>query len=139
MALEIELVERSEMVAVKAESRARLVLKIGSFVFGLSALALVLTPQFFNYLLGMTSTPELDWSMRMIGITLIALAGNMLSVSTRGKADTVIFSAKVMLLSAFALGVLTLLIPVPLNWFTISYAIVGFSFSAAYGWALSSK
>lgn len=127
------------MATAKAETRARLVLKVGSIVFGFSALALLLTPQFFNALLGITSTPDLDWAMRMIGITLVALAGNMFSVSTRGKTETVLFSGKVMLISAFALGVLTLLIPTTLNWFTISYAIVGFSFSAAYAWALYSK
>lgn len=120
-------------------SRIRLVLKTGAGVFGLSALALTITPQFFNALLGFTATQELDWSMRMIGITLIALAGNMFSVATRGKDETVLFSAKVMLVSAFGLGLLTLLIPVALNWFTICYAIVGFSFSAAYAFALSSK
>jgi len=118
-------------------ARLRLVLKAGSTVFGLSALALTVTPQFFNALLGFTTTVELEWSMRMIGITLVALAGNMFSVATRGKDETVLFSGKVMLVSAFALGVLTLLIPVPLNWFTISYAAVGFGFSAAYAWALA--
>lgn len=116
--------------------RVRMVLKAGSSVFGLSALALVVTPQFFNSLLGFSSTLELEWSMRMIGITLVALAGNMYSVASRGKDATVLFSGRVMLVSAFALGVLTLLIPVALNWFTISYAVVGFGFSTAYGWAL---
>ena len=119
--------------------RIRAVLKAGSLVFGLSALALVVTPQIFNALLGFTSTAELEWSMRMIGITLVALAGNMFSVSTRGKDETVIFSGRVMLVSAFALGVLTLLIPATLNWFTISYSLVGFGFSAAYAQALYRK
>lgn len=118
------------------ERRIRVVLRAGSIVFGLSALTLVALPGFFNTLLGFSSTLELEWSMRMIGITLVALAGNMYSVSTRGKTETVLFSAKVMLFSAFCLGVLTLLIPVPLNWFTIAYAIIGFGFSAAYAWSL---
>lgn len=119
-----------------SERRIRVVLRVGSIVFGLSALTLVALPGFFNTLLGFSSTLELEWSMRMIGITLVALAGNMYSVSTRGKTETVLFSAKVMLFSAFCLGVLTLLIPVPLNWFTIAYAIIGFGFSAAYAWSL---
>ena len=123
----------------KSVKRIRLVLRAGSTVFGLSALALTITPQIFNALLGFTTTPELEWSMRMIGITLVALAGNMFSVASRGKDDTVAFSGRVMLVSAFALGVLTLLIPVTLNWFTISYSIIGFGFSAAYGWAIVSK
>lgn len=119
--------------------RQRGVLRAGALVFGLSALALVVTPSFFNQLLGLVSSPELEWSMRMTGITLVALAGNMFSVSTRGSDESVRFSARVMTLSAFALGVLTLLIPTELGWFTYSYAAVGFGFSAAYIWAMIKK
>jgi hypothetical protein len=74
--------------------------------------------------------------MRMIGITLVALAGNMFSLSTRGSDDSVLFSGRVMLFSAFGLGVLTLLIPVQLTWFTVAYGAVGFAFSAAYAVAM---
>jgi hypothetical protein len=116
-------------------SRLRLVLRTGSIVFGGSALALILVPATFNGLLGLASTPELEWAMRMIGITLVALAGNMFSVSSRGSEASVLFSGRVMLTSAFALGVLTLMLPVQLNWFSIAYSAVGFGFSAAYAWA----
>ena len=110
-------------------------LRTGSIVFGLSALALILVPATFNGLLGLDSTPELEWAMRMIGITLVALAGNMFSVSSRGSEASVAFSGRVMLTSAFALGVVTLMLPVQLNWFAIAYSAVGFGFSAAYAWA----
>ena len=40
--------------------------------------------------------------------------------------------AKVMCVSATALGVLTLLIPTELTWFTYLYAVVGFGFGVAY-------
>ena len=119
--------------------RFRLVLKAGSLVFGLSAIALIATPKLFNELLGLASTPELEWSMRMTGITLVALAGNMFSHSTRGSVESVRFAGFVMMASAFALGVLTLLIGVPLTWFTIAYAAVGFGFSAAYIWAATAR
>jgi hypothetical protein len=104
-------------------------------VFGLSAIALIVAPKLFNELLGLVSTQELEWSMRMTGITLVALAGNMYSHSTRGTVASVRFAGFVMMFSAFALGVLTLLIGVQLTWFTIAYALVGFSFSATYMWA----
>ena len=110
-------------------------LRAGSIVFGLSAIALLVAPKLFNELLGLVSTPGLEWSMRMTGITLVALAGNMYSHSTRGTVASVRFAGFVMMFSAFALGVLTLLIGVQLTWFTIAYALVGFSFSAAYMWA----
>jgi O-antigen/teichoic acid export membrane protein len=127
------------MTEQKSTSRVRLVLKTGSTVFGLSALLLVAAPAAFNGLLGLTSTADLEWAMRMIGITLVALAGNMFSVASRGSETSVRFSARVMQISAFALGVLTLLIPTTLNWFTILYSIVGFGFSAAYTWATLAK
>ena len=127
------------MTERKTTSRVRIVLRTGSAVFGLSALALTITPAIFNALLGLTSTPELEWSMRMIGITLVALAGNMFSVASRGSEASVRFSGRVMQVSALALGVLTLIIPASLNWFTIAYACVGFGFSAAYTWAMLGK
>ena len=120
-------------------SAIRLVLKFGSLVFGLSALALVITPSLFNELLGLTPNSSLDWSMRMTGITLVALSGNMFAHSTRGSDESVLFTGKVMMVSAFALGVLTLLIPTDITWFTALYAAVGFSFSAAYTFALLRK
>jgi hypothetical protein len=120
----------------KRERRLRGVLLAGSIVFGSSALVLIGVPGFFNQLLGLENSNELDWAMRMIGLTLVALAGNMYSVSKMGSATSVLFSGKVMLLSAAALGVITLLIPAQLNWFTYLYAAVGFGFSAAYAWAL---
>jgi hypothetical protein len=113
-------------------SKLRIVLRAGAGVFGLSALALVVAPTLFNELLGLVSTPELEWSMRMTGITLVALAGNMFSHSTKGTDASVLLTAKVMAVSAFALGVLTLLIPTEFTWFTITYAVVGFGFSTAY-------
>ena len=126
-------------MSAKSVVRARTVLRTGSLVFGLSAVALVTAPAIFNQLLGLETNAPLEWAMRMIGITLVALAGNMFSVATRGSDSSVEYSARVMLVSAFGLGVITLLIPVALNWFTVFYAAVGFCFSGAYVWALFAK
>lgn len=128
------------MTEQRSTTRARIVLRAGAIVFGLSAVLLIAAPNIFNSLLGLSSTLDLQWAMRMIGITLVALAGNMFSVASRGSEESVLFSARVMQLSALALGVLTLMIPAQLGWFTIAYAAVGFGFSAAYTWAtLNSK
>lgn len=124
------------MSASQSATRIRKVLRAGSLVFGLSAIALIAVPGLFDELLGLRTSSELEWAMRMIGITLVALAGNMFSVSSRGSESSVLFSGRVMLVSAFGLGVLTLLLPVQLNWFAITYSAVGFAFSAAYAWAL---
>lgn len=111
----------------------RRVLATGASVFGISALFLLLAPALFNDLLGFTTNSELEWAMRMIAITLVALCGNMLSVSLKGRDEAVLLSARVMALSAAALGALTLLTPVTnLTWFDFVYAGVGFGFSLAY-------
>ena len=112
--------------------RLRTILKLGSTVFGLSALFLLIAPKTFLELLNLETTDSLQWSMRMIAITLIALTGNMLSVSRFGSETSVVFSARVMVVSAAALGALTLLIPAEFGWFTIAYAAIGFIFSLAY-------
>ena len=119
--------------------RLRTILKFGSTVFGLSALFLLVAPKTFLELLNLETSESLEWSMRMIAITLIALTGNMLSVSRFGSETSVVFSARVMVVSAAALGALTLLIPAEFGWFTIAYAAVGFLFSVAYLLALLRK
>ena len=119
--------------------RLRTILKFGSTVFGLSALFLLIAPKTFLELLNLETSESLEWSMRMIAITLIALTGNMLSVSRFGSETSVLFSARVMVVSAAALGALTLLIPAEFGWFTIAYAAVGFMFSVAYLTALLRK
>jgi hypothetical protein len=133
------MLQRSKMKTASSASRVRLVLRTGSTVFGLSALALLFAPAIFNSLLGLQSTAELEWAMRMIGITLVALAGNMFSVASRGTDASVQFSGRLMLVSAFGLGVLTLLLPTPLTWFAVAYSAVGFGFSAAYAFCLFAK
>jgi hypothetical protein len=119
--------------------RLRTILKFGSTVFGLSALFLLIAPKTFLELLNLETSESLEWSMRMIAITLIALTGNMLSVSRFGSETSVLFSARVMVVSAAALGALTLLIPAEFGWFTIAYAAIGFMFSVAYLSALLRK
>ena len=113
-------------------SKLRLVLRAGATVFGISAVLLIFLPRFFTDLLGMTGYADLDWSMQMIGLTLVALTGNMLVVSRHGSDAGVLLSARVMQIAAFGLGVITLIIPTGINWFVVLYALVGFGFSAAY-------
>ena len=119
--------------------RLRTILKLGSTIFGLSAIFLLVDPKTFLELLNLETKETLQWSMRMIAITLIALTGNMLSVARFGSETSVIFSSRVMVVSAAALGALTLLIPAEFSWFTIAYAAVGFLFSLAYLSALLRK
>ena len=108
-------------------------LRIGATIFGLSAVLLLVVPEMFLELLALDgSALPLVWSMRMIGVTLIALAGNMWFNSMNTTETSVLRVGAVMAVSAAGLGVTTLLIPVPFTWFTVVYAIIGFAFSAAY-------
>jgi len=119
--------------------KLRLVLRLGAIVFGLSAAALLAVPRIFTDLLGLSGSSELDWSMQMIGVTLIALTGNMFVISLQAAEVAVLWAARVMQLSAFGLGVITLFIPTGVNWFVILYALIGFGFSAAYSLLLLTK
>ncbi len=113
-------------------SALRNVLKAGSIVFGASALFLLVLPDLFLDLLGLSQSDEMAWAMRMIGITLLALAGNMWNNAGQSSDVRVGNVAKVMCVSATALGVLTLLIPGEITWFSYLYAAVGFGFALAY-------
>ena len=111
----------------------RKTLRLGALVFGLSALLLLFMPKFFLDLLNMDSKNEsLVWSMQMIGITLVALAGNMWVNSKNSDPSSIKRVGWVMAVCASALGVLTLLIPVSMGWFAIAYAVIGFAFGANY-------
>ena len=107
-------------------------LKVGSIVFGLSALFLLITPALFLDLLGADNSNPMIWSMRMIAVTLLALAGNMWQNAKLNNASSLGFVAKVMFIAAAGLGFLTIFIPNELTPFAIAYAIIGFSFSISY-------
>jgi len=108
-------------------------LKAGSLVFGLSAVFLLITPELFLDLLDLESNDQLIWSMRMIGITLFALAGNMWQNSKlNNNPEGIRFVARVMFISAAALGVLTIFIPATLTPLALVYALIGFGFAISY-------
>lgn len=110
----------------------RWVLRAGAAVFGASAVVLLVAPAFFLTLLALPATADLEWAMRMIAITLVALTGNMAVVSFSASDRGVLMASGVMLFAAGALGFLTLMIPADVTWFTVVYALVGFGFSSAY-------
>jgi hypothetical protein len=68
----------------------------------------------------------------MIGVTVFALAGNMWQNSEQISVSRLMQVAQVMCISAAGLGILTLLIPAELTWFTYFYAAIGFGFAISY-------
>ena len=107
-------------------------LKAGSIVFGLSAVFLLIAPGIFLDLLGVTNNSERILSMRMIGIILLALAGNMWQNSKLNNATALGYVGRVMFVAAAGLGFLTIFIPASLTPFAIAYAAIGFGFSISY-------
>lgn len=108
-------------------------LKAGSAVFGASAIFLLIAPKLFLDLLNLESNDQMVWSMRMLAITLIALAGNMWQNSKlNNSAAGLRYVALVMIFSATSLGLLTLLIPAKITIFTGVYAAIGFLFAISY-------
>jgi hypothetical protein len=107
-------------------------LRAGAIVFGLSALFLLIAPGIFIDLLGVTNNNEMIWAMRMIGITLVALAGNMWQNSKLNNAAGIGYVGRVMFIAAAGLGFLTIFIPASLTPFAIGYAVIGFGFSISY-------
>ena len=93
----------------------------------------------FLDLMALSQSDEMAWAMRMIGITVAALAGNMwLHVQFADK-KALRLVGRLMCASAAVLGLLTLLIPAELTWFTYAYAAIGFGFSISYGYNLVRK
>jgi hypothetical protein len=110
----------------------RWILRTGALVFGLSALWLLISPGFFLGLLGLEESLALNWAMWMIAMTLIALTGNMAVVSFFGQASAVVASSVFMVVAAGGLGFVTLLLPAPITWFSVTYGLLGFGYSGAY-------
>ena len=108
------------------------VLRLGALVFAISSAILITLPRIFTDLLALPGAANLDWAMQMTGVTIFTLAGLMFVSAQSGTDNTVLWVARVMMVGAFGLGVMTLLIPTGVNWFVILYALIGFGFFAAY-------
>ena len=108
------------------------VLRLGALVFAISSLVLFLAPRVFIDLLGLPGSLNLDWSMQLSGVTILTLGGLMFVIAQAGSTNGVLWAARVMMVGAFGLGVMTLLIPTGVTWFVILYALIGFGFSSAY-------
>ena len=112
--------------------RLRGVLRLGALVFAISSLVLFLAPRVFTDLLGLPGSLNLDWSMQLSGVTILTLGGLMFVIAQAGSTNSVLWAARVMMVGAFGLGVMTLVIPTGVTWFVILYALIGFGFSSAY-------
>ncbi len=115
----------------------RVVLAVGSLVFLLSAIVLVLSPRSFAAWLGMTTVEEILWTLRLLGVAVFGLAGQMWLVRRAGD-HPVLGSAAVMVLVSLAMSALVVTLPAagwtPLRW---AYLGIGLVFAIAYAGLLA--
>jgi hypothetical protein len=112
--------------------RLRGVLRLGALVFAITSLVLFIAPLVLTDHMGLPGSLNLDWSMQLSGVTILTLGGLMFVIAQAGSTNGVLWAARVMMVGAFGLGVMTLLIPTGGTWLVILYALIGFGFSAAY-------
>jgi hypothetical protein len=107
------------------------ILGAGALVFAISAIALLLAPSSLAELLGLTSSADVTWTLRLMGAVLIALSGQMFLVR-RGDERTVRSAAIVMLIGGGLMTVVTFLAPGDWTLLRVAYAVFGTAFCAAY-------
>jgi len=111
------------------------ILGAGSLVFAVSAVALLLAPNSLADLLGLTSSADVTWTLRLMGAVLIALSGQMFLVR-RGDERTVRSAAIVMVIGGGLMTIVTFLAPGEWTPLRVAYAVFGTAFCAAYVIAL---
>lgn len=124
--------------------RIALVLRVGAIVFAVSALALLIEPNFFIKFIGVIDgassvTPELSWAMRMMGAVLVIVATMMPVVAAFASERTLRQVAAIMVPTSLALSYLTVVAPG--NW-TLGrwiYTVVGTGFGLAYLYGLQGR
>lgn len=132
--------ELRDLTGVGASARLiRLVLSVGSAFFLVAGVLLFLLPDSFSSWIGLTPSDEVAWAMRMLGVTLLALAGLMWLVR-RAKDHPVLGAGAVMMVASALLTVLTVTLPgewTPLRWALLGAGAV---FALAYlGLLLASR
>ncbi len=114
------------------------ILGLGALVFAISAVALLLAPELLARWLGVAETPDVAWTLRLMGAVLIALAGQMFLVR-RGDERTVRAAAIVMIIGGGLMTIVTFIAPGSWTWLRIAYAVFGTAFCVAYVLALLTR
>lgn len=121
------------------EYRVTLLLRSTAFIFGLSALAFIIRPEIAISIIGLTSSRELEWSFRAIGIANLSLAALMSLAAAflgeRGLRQT----AAIMILTSAATAVLLLIMPGGWNLWKILLLLLQIALAAGYFFALKGR
>jgi hypothetical protein len=121
------------------EYRVTLLLRSTALLLGVMALALIIRPGNAISIIGLTSSRELEWGFRLIGITNLALAA-LISLAAaflgeRGLRQ----AAAIMLLTSAATAVLLLFMPGEWNLWKILLILLQIAMAAGYFFALKGR
>lgn len=121
------------------EYRVTLLLRSTALLLGVMALALIVRPGNAISIIGLTSSRELEWGFRLIGITNLALAA-LISLAAaflgeRGLRQ----AAAIMILTSAATAVLLLFMPGGWNLWKILLMLLQIAVAAGYFFALKGR
>lgn len=121
------------------EYRVTLLLRSTALLLGVMALALIVRPGNAISIIGLTSSRELEWGFRLIGITNLALAA-LISLAAaflgeRGLRQ----AAAIMILTSAATAVLLLFMPGGWNLWKILIMLLQIAMAAGYFFALKGR
>ena len=121
------------------EYRVTLLLRSTALLFGVMALALIIRPGNAISIIGLTSSRELEWGFRLIGITNLALAA-LISLAAaflgeRGLRQ----AAAIMILTSAATAVLLFFMPGGWNLWKMLLILLQIAMAAGYFFALKGR
>ena len=121
------------------EYRVTLLLRSTALLLGVMALALIIRPGNAISIIGLTSSRELEWGFRLIGITNLALAAFISLVAAFLGERGLRQAAVIMILTSAATAVLLLFMPGGWNLWKILLMLLQIAMAAGYFFALKGR
>ena len=121
------------------EYRVTLLLRSTALLLGVMALALIIRPGNAISIIGLTSSRELEWGFRLIGITNLALAAFISLVAAFLGERGLRQAAAIMILTSAATAVLLLFMPGGWNLWKILLMLLQVAAAAGYFFALKGR
>ena len=121
------------------EYRVTLLLRSTALLLGVMALALIIRPGNAISIIGLTSSRELEWGFRLIGITNLALAALITLAAAFLGERGLRQAAAIMLLTSAATAVLLLFMPGGWNLWKILLMVLVIALVAGYFFALKGR
>jgi hypothetical protein len=112
-----------DISGVAASARLiRMILSVGSSFFLIAGALLFVVPDSFAAWIGLEASDAVAWTLRMLGVVLMALAGQMWLVR-RARDHPVLGAGAVMMVASILLTALT--ITLPGEWTPLRWALLG--------------